>query len=66
MTRSRPGRAARPCQAAYRAQDGPQSINTRLRAAWVEGAEEDSLRRLGRGLTPEELEGVMRRYPGDV
>jgi len=27
---------------------------------------EDSRRRLGRGLTAEELERVLRRYPGDV
>ena len=26
----------------------------------------DSRRRLGRGLTDEELERVLRRYPGDV
>lgn len=41
-------------------------LNERLRAAFVEGAEEDSRRRLGRGLTREELERVLRRYPGDA
>jgi hypothetical protein len=41
-------------------------LNKRLRAALVEGAEEDSRRRLGRGLTVEELERVLWRYPGDV
>jgi hypothetical protein len=41
-------------------------LNRRLRAAFVEGAEEDSRRRLGRGLTREELERVLRRYPGDA
>jgi hypothetical protein len=41
-------------------------LNRRLRAAFVEGAEEDSRRRLGRALTREELERVLRRYPGDV
>jgi hypothetical protein len=39
------------------------ALDRRLRAAIVEGAEED---RLGRGLTREELERVLRRYPGDV
>jgi hypothetical protein len=33
-------------------------LNQRLRAAFIEGAEEDSWRRLGRGLTREELERV--------
>jgi len=37
----------------------------RARRAFIEGAEEDSQRRLGRGLTRDELERVLRRYPGD-
>lgn len=41
-------------------------LNARLRAAFIEGAEEDSRRSLGRGLTRDELERVLRRYPGDV
>jgi len=41
-------------------------LNQRLRQAFIEGAEEDSRRRLDRGLTAEELERVLRRYPGDV
>lgn len=41
-------------------------LNETLRAAFLAGAEEDSRRRLGRGLTREELERVLRRYPGDV
>ena len=41
-------------------------LNLRLRRAFLEGAEEDSRRRLGRGLTAEELERVLRRYPGDA
>ena len=41
-------------------------LNQKLRAAFVEGAEEDSRRRLGRGLTEEELERVLRHYPGDM
>ena len=34
--------------------------------ASIAGAEEDSRRRLGRGLTAEEYEQVLRRYPGDM
>jgi hypothetical protein len=41
-------------------------LNQRLRQSFIEGAEEDWRRRLGRGLTAEELERVLRRYPGDV
>jgi hypothetical protein len=41
-------------------------LNQRLRLAFVEGAEEDSRRRLGRGLTKEELERVLPHYLGDV
>ena len=41
-------------------------LNQRLRQAFIEGAEEDSMRRLGRGLTAEALERVLRRYPGDM
>jgi hypothetical protein len=36
------------------------------RAEFLAGAEEDSRRRLGRGLTAEELRRVLRRYPGDL
>jgi hypothetical protein len=41
-------------------------LNRRLRLAWLDGAEESSRRRLGRGLTRDELERVLRHYPGDV
>ncbi len=41
-------------------------LNRRLRTEFLAGAEEDSRRRLGRGLTAEELERVLRRYPGDI
>jgi hypothetical protein len=53
---------------ADRAPDGDErrQLNARLRAAFLEGAEEDSRRRLGRGLTAKELERVLRRYPGDT
>ncbi len=42
------------------------ALNLRLRSEFIAGAEEDSQRRLGRGLTEEELQRVLRRYPGDV
>ena len=43
-----------------------ERLNKRLRQAYLEGAEEDSRKRLGRGLTAEELERVLWRYPGDA
>jgi len=43
-----------------------EGLNKRLRQAFLDGAEEDSRRRLGRGLTAEELERVLWRYPGDI
>jgi len=39
------------------------SLNQRLRRAFIDGAEGDSRRRLGRGLTAEELERVLWHYP---
>jgi hypothetical protein len=44
-------------------QDCRARLNQRLRQAFIEGAEEDSRRRLGRGLTAEELERVLWHYP---
>ena len=41
-------------------------LNQRLRRAFLSGAEEDSRRRLGRGLSSEELERILWHYPGDV
>ena len=41
-------------------------LNRRLRREFIAGAEEGSRRRLGRGLTADELERVLLRYPGDV
>jgi hypothetical protein len=41
-------------------------LNERLRAEFIAGAAEDSRRRLGRGLTREELEPVLRRYPRNL
>ena len=46
--------------------DWQRQMNLRLRAEFIAGAEEDSRKRLGRGLTAEELERVLRWYPGDV
>jgi GNAT superfamily N-acetyltransferase len=41
-------------------------LNRKLRQPFVDGAEERSQRELGRGLTPDELERVLKRYPGDL
>lgn len=46
--------------------DWQRRMNLRLRAEFIAGTEEDSRKRLRRGLTKEELERVLRRYPGDV
>jgi len=46
--------------------DWQRQMNRRLRAEFIAGAEEESRERLGRGLTVEELERVLRRYPGDL
>ena len=54
-------RPERPIDAA----DWQRQMNHRLRSEFIAGAEEDSRKRLGRGLTAEELERVLRRYPGD-
>jgi len=45
---------------------GRARLNRRLGAAFIEGAERESRESKGRGLTTEELERVLRRYPGDV
>jgi hypothetical protein len=43
-----------------------RELNLRLRVAFIAGAEEQSQREAGRGLTEQELERVLRRYPGDL
>jgi hypothetical protein len=53
-------------RAASADQERRERLNQRLRQAFIAGAEEDSRRRLGRGLTSEELERVLWRYPGDI
>jgi hypothetical protein len=42
-----------------------QLLNERLRAEFIAGAEEDSRRRLGRGLTKEELEAGPTAVSGE-
>jgi hypothetical protein len=41
-------------------------INRWLRMEFLAGAEQESRQRLGRGLTVDEFERVLRRYPGDI
>lgn len=53
-------------RAASADQERRERLNKRLRRAFIEGAEEDSRRRLGRGLTREEMQRALWRYPGDV
>jgi len=48
------------------AQERRRRLNELLRAGFIAGAEEESRRTLGRGLTRDELDRVLRRYPGDV
>lgn len=55
-------RPERPIDAA----DWQRQMNLRLRAEFIAGVEEDWRRRTGRPMTAEELERVLRRYPGDV
>ena len=43
-----------------------RQLNLKLRAAFLAGAEEQSLADHGRGLTEEELRLVMAEYPGDL
>jgi hypothetical protein len=42
------------------------NLNRRLRLAFIAGAEERSRETMGRGLSEEELERIIERYPGDV
>jgi hypothetical protein len=37
-----------------------------LRLEWIAGAEAEWRRRHGRPMTAEEIERVLKRYPGDV
>ena len=42
------------------------NLNRRLRLAFIAGAEERSRETMGRGLSEEEFERIIERYPGDV
>ena len=46
--------------------DRRRRLNERLRAAFLAGAEEEFRRGVGRGLTRDEFERVLRRYPGEI
>jgi hypothetical protein len=43
-----------------------QRFKERARLEYLAGAEEDWRRKTGRQMTAEELERVIRRYPGDA
>ena len=43
-----------------------QRFKERARAEYIAGAKDDWRRRMGRPMTAEELERVLRRYPGDI
>jgi hypothetical protein len=46
--------------------DWQHDLNQRLEAEFIAGAEEEWRKRTGRPMTAEELERVLRRYPGDI
>jgi len=41
-----------------------RQMSLRLRAEWIAGAEDEWRQRIGRSMTAEELERVLRRYAG--
>ena len=43
-----------------------RELNRRLRATFLAGAEERSIKERGRGLSEPELRRVMAEYPGDT
>jgi hypothetical protein len=43
-----------------------QRFKERARMEYIAGAKDDWRRRMGRPMTAEELERVLRRYPGDI
>ncbi len=49
-----------------RDEDKRAELNRKLRQKFVAGAEERSRRELGRGLTPDEMDRILKRYPGDL
>jgi hypothetical protein len=46
--------------------DGQRQMNLRLQAEFMAGAEEEWRKRTGRPMTADDLERVLRRYPGDL
>jgi hypothetical protein len=48
------------------ASDWQRHMNRRLRAEFIASAEEEWRKQTGRPMTAEELERLLRRYPGDV
>jgi hypothetical protein len=46
--------------------DWQRAMKVGLRAEFIAGAEDEWRKRNGRPRTAEELERVLRRYPGDV
>ena len=42
------------------------NLNRRLRLAFIAGAEGRSRETMGRGLSEEEFDRIIERYPGDV
>jgi hypothetical protein len=61
-----PQSAMNPSPERRRADPSGRGLNKRLRQAFLDGAEEQSRLTLGRGLTDEELERIVRHYPGDL
>ena len=59
MKVKRPERAIDPA-------DWQRHLNRRLRAESMAGAEEEWHKRMGRPMTADKQERVLRRYPGDV
>ena len=59
MKVKRPSRAVDPA-------DWQRHMNLRLRAEFIAGAEEEWRKQTGRPMTAEDLERMIRRYPGDL
>jgi len=57
---SRASRRANPIE------DRRRRLSEGRRAEWITGVEEEWRKRTGRPMTAEELERVLRRYPGDI
>jgi hypothetical protein len=53
-------------QVALDVADRRRRLTECLRAEWIAGAEEEWRKRTGRPMMVEELERVLRRYPGNL